>query len=730
MVFFTNSGTEAVECALKTARRYHASKGDAERIDVIGFDGSFHGRSYAAVNASGNAGYLEGFGPRLPGYRAGAVRRPRRARGDDGADDGRRHHRARAGRGRRQALNAAELDRLRAMCDEAGALLIYDEIQCGLGRTGRLFAYEWAENAAPDIMCIAKALGGGFPVGACLATAEAAKGMTVGSHGSTYGGNPLAMAVGLAAFEELTKPELLAHVRDVAGYFGQQLAGLKDRYPDVISEIRGHGLLIGLKLIPNNREFMVLARDEKLLIAGGGDNCVRLLPPLIISQAEAREAVQKLERALRGGAGQGAGVSDRRRMPPRHFIDLWDVEAGALRAILDDAKARKAARAGRPKGARDDDQPARDCTLAMIFEKNSTRTWFSFDAAIRQLGGHAIIATSADMQLGRGETVEDTARVLSRMVDLVMIRSRTQETQVRFAAAASVPLINGLSDKGHPCQIVTDLMTFEEHRGPVTGRTLAWIGDGNNMCASFIQAAAKLDFRLTIACPPAYAPASDELARAQAAGAAIEVTDDPRAAVRGADAVMTDTWISMGDTDAEARAEGAWPLPGRRGADGAGRARRGLPPLPARAPRRGDDRRRHRRPAVDRLGRGGKPHPRPEGDHRLVPRRGGLAGALGLLRLPLLARQPEQKHVVEGAVREHVAADAALFAAAEQGGVADDGGVCLETADVVLLQPHLVERVAQDDPLGLERVALAAMLGREPGPSSRTCRCGDRRRRG
>jgi len=238
---------------------------------------------------------------------------------------------------------------------------------------------------------------------------------------------------------------------------------------------------------------------------------------------------------------------------PRHFIDLWDIAPDALRAILEDAKARKAARAGRPKGARDDDQPARDRTLAMVFEKNSTRTWFSFDAAIRQLGGDSIIATSADMQLGRGETVEDTARVLSRMVDMVMIRSKTQQTQVQFARAASVPLINGLSDKGHPCQIVTDLMTFEEHRGPVSGRTLAWIGDGNNMCASFIQAATKLGFRLTIACPPAYAPTPDELARARAAGAAIEVSDDPKTAVQGADAVMTDTWISMGDEDAEAR---------------------------------------------------------------------------------------------------------------------------------------------------------------------------------
>jgi acetylornithine/N-succinyldiaminopimelate aminotransferase len=175
--------------------------------------------------------------------------------------------------------------------------LIYDEIQCGLGRTGKLFAYEWAQDAAPDIMCVAKALGDGFPVGACLATAEAAKGMVVGSHGSTYGGNPLAMAVGLAALQELTREETLANVNDITGYFAQQLSGLKDRHPDVIEEIRGKGLLIGLKLKTPNRDFMGLARDQKLLIAGGGDNCVRLLPSLLITREEAREAVEKLERA-------------------------------------------------------------------------------------------------------------------------------------------------------------------------------------------------------------------------------------------------------------------------------------------------------------------------------------------------------------------------------------------------------------------------------------------------
>ena len=239
--------------------------------------------------------------------------------------------------------------------------------------------------------------------------------------------------------------------------------------------------------------------------------------------------------------------------PPRHFVDLWRQDAAVLRGILEDAKRRKIARLGEPKAEVDADAPGRGRTLAMIFEKNSTRTRFSFDAAIRQLGGGSMVATAGDMQLGRGETVQDTARVLSRMVDAVMIRANRHEDVERFAQAADVPVINGLSDKSHPCQIMADILTIEEKFGPIAGRTVAWVGDGNNVCASFIHAASLLDFRLNIACPTVYHPDLVDLARAQQAGAAIEMTEDPRAAVRGADCVVTDTWVSMGDTDGEAR---------------------------------------------------------------------------------------------------------------------------------------------------------------------------------
>jgi ornithine carbamoyltransferase len=234
----------------------------------------------------------------------------------------------------------------------------------------------------------------------------------------------------------------------------------------------------------------------------------------------------------------------------RHFIDLWALDAATLRLILDDAAQRKAARKGWPKARVDADAPGQDRALAMIFEKNSTRTRFSFDAAIRQLGGASIIATASDMQLGRGEPIEDTAKVLSRMVDAVMIRANRHGDVERFAAVADVPVINGLTDASHPCQIMADLLTIEEHRGPVTGKTIAWVGDGNNVCASFLHAAPKLGYRMQIATPKAYAPNQADLARAEGA---VTLFNSKEEAVAGADVVVTDTWVSMGDVDKDER---------------------------------------------------------------------------------------------------------------------------------------------------------------------------------
>jgi ornithine carbamoyltransferase len=237
----------------------------------------------------------------------------------------------------------------------------------------------------------------------------------------------------------------------------------------------------------------------------------------------------------------------------RHFLDISQLTKDELRLILDEAHRRKALRHGWPKAAPDDDHPLDGHALAMIFQKNSTRTRVSFEIAMRQLGGQTLVMSASDMQLGRGETVEDTARVLSRMVDAVMIRANDHQDVLAFASASDVPVINGLTDLSHPCQIIADLMTIEERLGNIDGKTVAWVGDGNNVCMSFVHAAEKLPFTLRIATPPAFAPRRQEVEAAQKAGAHVRVSNDPAAAIAGADVVVTDCWVSMGDTDKEAR---------------------------------------------------------------------------------------------------------------------------------------------------------------------------------
>ncbi len=242
-------------------------------------------------------------------------------------------------------------------------------------------------------------------------------------------------------------------------------------------------------------------------------------------------------------------------MAGRHFIDIWHLDAIDLREILDMAHAMKKARAGWPKGRVDTGAPLADHTLAMIFEKSSTRTRFSFDMAMRQLGGTSITATSNDMQLGRGETIEDTARVLGRYVDAVMIRANDHSDVEAFAEFASVPVINGLTDRSHPCQIMADLQTLEEKGLTLRGARIAWVGDGNNVCASFMHAAGKFGFSLAVGTPPRFAPDEEDLDIAREIQGRIDLFETAEEAVAGADVVIADTFVSMGDKDAEKRLE-------------------------------------------------------------------------------------------------------------------------------------------------------------------------------
>ena len=296
-VFFTNSGVEALECAFKMARRYQYSRGEGQRFRLITFEGAFHGRTLAAIAAGGQAKYLEGFGPPVEGFDQvpfGDLAAVEAAIGDETAGI---LLEPVQGEGGMRKFSGRELRALRALCDSRGLLLVLDEVQCGMGRTGHLFAHE-AAGIRPDIMAIAKAIGGGFPLGACLATAAVAQAMPAGSHGSTYGGNPLAMAVGNAVLDVVLDEGFLEGVRRSSLRLRQHLARLRDAYPALIEEIRGEGLMIGLKCSIPNLELVQAAIAENLLTIAAGDNVVRLLPPLVLSDEEMSEGMERLDRAL------------------------------------------------------------------------------------------------------------------------------------------------------------------------------------------------------------------------------------------------------------------------------------------------------------------------------------------------------------------------------------------------------------------------------------------------
>lgn len=295
-VFFTNSGAEALECAIKTARRYHYSKGHPEKFRIITFEGAFHGRTLATIAAGGQEKYLEGFGPKVEGFDQVPFEDLEALKAAITPETAALLIEPLQGEGGIRTVTTEFLRSLRALCDEHGMLLIFDEVQTGVGRTGKLFAYEWS-GVTPDIMAVAKGIGGGFPLGACLATADAASGMTAGVHGTTYGGNPLAMAVGNAVLDVVLEDGFLEHTRDVGLVFRQGLASLQDRYPDVIEEIRGEGLMLGIKAKVPSGELLQAMRAEHILGVPAGDNVIRLLPPLITTAEEAREGLSRIESA-------------------------------------------------------------------------------------------------------------------------------------------------------------------------------------------------------------------------------------------------------------------------------------------------------------------------------------------------------------------------------------------------------------------------------------------------
>lgn len=292
-VFFGNSGAEALECGLKLLRKYHDDFGDAGRYRVIAFEGSFHGRTLATLAAAGNEKYLKGYAPYVEGFDHVPFGNLNEVRAKIGPETAAILIEPVQGEGGMRAGSVEFLKALRQTCDEFGILLMCDEVQSGMGRTGKLFAHEWA-GITPDIVATAKGIGGGFPLGACLATEKVAKAFVHGSHGTTFGGNPLAMAVGNAVLDIILAPGFLEQVQRVGAHFQRRLDDLVARFPQVFVEVRGKGLMLGLKCAGTNTEVVDRLRAAGLLTVGAGDNVIRLLPPLIITETEADAAAEIL----------------------------------------------------------------------------------------------------------------------------------------------------------------------------------------------------------------------------------------------------------------------------------------------------------------------------------------------------------------------------------------------------------------------------------------------------
>ena len=632
-MFFCNSGAEANEGMIKMMRRAMYDAGKPERFRFIVFEGAFHGRTLATLAATGNAKYLEGFGPVVEGFDQVPFNNMNAVRDAIGPATAGIIVEPIQGEGGVRPADMQFLRDLRAVCDEYGLILGMDEVQSGMGRTGKLFAYEWA-GITPDVMSAAKGIGGGFPLGAVLAKEQCAKALMPGTHGTTFGGNPLACAAGNAVLDVMLAPGFLEGVA-AQGQQAARRAG-EDR-PRIPAGVRGrarHGPAAGPEMRP------AAGRGAGRLRRRGADGDHRRRQRAASGAAARRhrrdldEAVAMLRRAARRVSAvrrqsRGEMSASLRRTSdvegrstdevagPRHFLDLRDFDAATLRQMLDvAANYKRGGVSSRPLAGK---------TLALIFEKPSTRTRVSFEVGMRQLGGDVVVLSARDMQSGRGESPADTARVLSRYVDAIMLRTDNVAKLHELAEFATVPVINGLTDTSHPCQLMADVLTFEEHRGPIAGQVVAWCGDGNNVARSWIEAAVRFGFTLRLATPDALRPPEDLIDWARAQGGRIELTDDPEKAVAGARCVVTDTWVSDVGRSEHQPAQSAGAVSGHRCPDGEGGDGRDLHALPAGASRRGGHRRGDRRSAIGGVRRGREPAARSEGRAGVGARGGAVA---------------------------------------------------------------------------------------------------------
>ncbi len=526
-VFFSNCGASAVETALKIAKKTGASRGATE---IVTLEGSFHGRTLGALAATGQAKFQAPFLPLTPGFRHVPFDDLEALRAAVGEHTAAILIEPILGESGVWPVSEAYLRLARELADRFGALLIFDEIQTGIGRTGTWFAFEHT-GVRPDVLCLAKGLGGGVPIGACLARCEAATSLQPGEHGSTFGGNPLACAASLAVLDTIEHEALLEQVQAVGQVFKEGVAALGGP----VIEVRGRGLMLGVELKePTAREAVQKAFARGLIVNATGETTLRLVPPLILTEEQARRAIQILGEVL----GVREAVPARAKPSPRgaalrDVLSIDDLSADQIEEILSLAAFEKQRRKLAPSMI----APVENRSVAMVFEKPSLRTRFSFETGIRELGGHAIYLTKSDIGLGQRESIRDVAQNLSRWSVAIVARLYWHRQILELAEHADVPVVNALTEWEHPCQALADLMTIRESFGEERVK-ITYVGDGNNVARSLAKLAQKLGYPFAI-CGPQNFRLEDLKG--------IEQTDDLREGLREASAVYTDVWISMGD---------------------------------------------------------------------------------------------------------------------------------------------------------------------------------------
>ncbi|MBI5707543.1 MAG: acetylornithine transaminase [Armatimonadetes bacterium] len=528
-VFFSVCGASAIETALKIAKKHGLSKRRNGDYKVLALDNSFHGRTLGALTLTGQIKYQDDFQPLIPGI---SYVKPNdldalKAAFDDSVAA--IFIEPIQGEGGVVPISREFLAEARTLCDRHGALLVFDEIQTGMGRTGTWFHFQ-QHGVVPDVMAIAKGLGNGMPIGACLARGEAAEVLQPGNHGSTFGGNPLMCAAGLAVIETIESQGVIANAKRVGDSLRSQLTAIGGP----IAEVRGAGLMIGIRLNqPIARDVVQKCFERGLVANATSEDTLRLLPPLILTEAQAEQGVAILKSALAGETSEAVEAVAQTPEAYHDVLAMEDLSGSQAEEVLALAARLK----NRRKFAPEPVVSVEGRTIALVFEKPSLRTRVSFEAAIQELGGHAVYLSKADIGMGSREAIKDVASNLGGWCAAVVARLYWQRHLHELAHYCDSPVINALTEMEHPCQALADMLTVREAFG---GQTvpITYVGDANNVARSLAKLAVMLGYPMTICGPKNFQLEETE---------GVRQTESIEEGLTGAKVVYTDVWVSMGD---------------------------------------------------------------------------------------------------------------------------------------------------------------------------------------